>query len=44
MRAKRAELAANLDYVNAVLREGGQRAQKVARGVLDRAKVASGLS
>ena len=44
MRAKRAELAANLDHVNAVLREGGQRAQKVARGVLDRAKVASGLS
>jgi tryptophanyl-tRNA synthetase len=44
MRARRAELVSNLDYVNGVLRDGAQRAQRVARTVLDRAKVACGLS
>ena len=42
-RTKRAELAANLDYVNGVLREGAERAKAVARKVLQRAKLASGL-
>ena len=42
-RAKRAELAANLDYVHQVLREGAVKAQMLARTVLKRAKVASGL-
>jgi tryptophanyl-tRNA synthetase len=43
-RAKRAELAANLDHVNQVLDTGATRAREVARKVLDRAKVACGLS
>jgi tryptophanyl-tRNA synthetase len=42
-RARRAELAANLDHVHAVLRDGAGRAQAVARKVLARAKQASGL-
>jgi tryptophanyl-tRNA synthetase len=42
-RAKRAELAANLDYVNEVLRNGAERAKSVADQVLARAKRASGL-
>jgi tryptophanyl-tRNA synthetase len=42
-RAKRAELAANLDYVNKVLADGAARASEVARKVLNRAKLASGL-
>jgi tryptophanyl-tRNA synthetase len=42
-RQKRAELAANLDYVHQVLREGAQRAHSVANKVLERAKKASGL-
>jgi tryptophanyl-tRNA synthetase len=42
-RAKRAELAANLDYVHEVLRDGASRAQVIARKVLLRAKKASGL-
>ena len=42
-RAKRAELAANLDYVNQVLREGAERAEKIATPVLKRAKTACGL-
>ena len=42
-RAKRAELAANLDYVHQVLRAGATKAQTLARTVLQRAKVASGL-
>jgi tryptophanyl-tRNA synthetase len=42
-RSRRAELAANLDYVNQVLREGADRARAVARPVLNRAKLASGL-
>jgi tryptophanyl-tRNA synthetase len=43
-RAKRAELAANLDYVNKVLADGAARARAKAQEVLKRAKVASGLS
>jgi tryptophanyl-tRNA synthetase len=42
-RAKRAELAANLDHVNQVLRDGATKAQALARSVLNRAKKASGL-
>ena len=42
-RARRAELAANLDYVHQVLREGASRARTVAAKVLQRAKTASGL-
>jgi len=42
-RARRAELAANLDYVNQVLSEGAGKARSVAQKVLKRAKVASGL-
>jgi tryptophanyl-tRNA synthetase len=42
-RAKRAELAANLDYVRQVLTDGAARARKVAQTVLQRAKRASGL-
>jgi tryptophanyl-tRNA synthetase len=43
-RAKRAELAANLDHVHKILAEGAARARAVAQIVLHRAKVASGLS
>jgi tryptophanyl-tRNA synthetase len=42
-RAKRAELAKNLDYVDQVLRQGAEKARAMARTVLDRAKRASGL-
>lgn len=42
-RARRAELAANLDYVHQVLRDGAARARAVARTVLNRARRASGL-
>jgi len=42
-RAKRAELAANLDYVDQVLREGATRARAVADKVLKRARAAGGL-
>ena len=42
-RARRAELAANMDHVNQVLADGAKRAGEVARKVLKRAKVASGL-
>jgi tryptophanyl-tRNA synthetase len=42
-RARRAELAASLDYVNQVLRDGASRARAVAAKVLQRAKLASGL-
>jgi tryptophanyl-tRNA synthetase len=42
-RSKRAELAANLDYVQRVLADGAARARVVAQKVLQRAKVASGL-
>ena len=42
-RAKRAELAANLDYVHGVLTEGAMKARTLAQSVLKRAKRASGL-
>ncbi|MEO6001814.1 MAG: tryptophan--tRNA ligase [Opitutus sp.] len=42
-RARRAELASNLDYVEQVLREGALRAKATALSVLKRARVASGL-
>jgi tryptophanyl-tRNA synthetase len=42
-RARRAELAANPDYVESVLREGAARAREVASVVLKRARKASGL-
>ena len=42
-RARRAELAANMDYVETVLREGALRARAVADVVLARARKASGL-
>ncbi|MBI1840969.1 MAG: tryptophan--tRNA ligase [Verrucomicrobia bacterium] len=43
-RAKRAELAANLDHVRAVLRSGADRARAVASRVLQKARSASGLA
>jgi len=43
-RTKRAELAANPDYVRQVLREGAEKARNIASKVLGKAKVASGLS
>jgi len=42
-RAKRAELAANLDYVNQVLADGAQRARAVATPILKKAREACGL-
>ena len=42
-RAKRAELAADRDYVASVLRDGAERARKVASVVLKRARNAGGL-
>ncbi len=42
-RAKRAELAANLDYVESVLRDGAERARATASVVLKRARKACGL-
>ena len=42
-RRRRAELAANLDYVENVLREGADRARAVAAVVIKRARKASGL-
>jgi len=42
-RARRAELATNLDYVETVLRDGAGRARAVADGVLARARQACGL-
>ena len=42
-RKKRAELAANLDYVNGVLAEGATKARTLAQKVLKRARKASGL-
>lgn len=42
-RARRAELAANLDYVHQVLRESAAKARNLAAQVLSRAKKASGL-
>ena len=42
-RAKRAELAANPDYVDGVLKDGATRARAVARQVLNRARLACGI-
>src|SRR5512140_2776568 len=42
-RAKRAELAANLDHVHKVLADGAAKARAKAQEVLKRAKLASGL-
>jgi tryptophanyl-tRNA synthetase len=42
-RARRAELAANRDHVEAVLRDGAERARAVASVVLKRARKACGL-
>lgn len=42
-RKKRAELVANLDYVNKVLADGAQKARALAQKVLKRARKASGL-
>jgi tryptophanyl-tRNA synthetase len=42
-RQKRAELAANLDYVHQVLHDGAAKARAKAREVLKRARKASGL-
>jgi tryptophanyl-tRNA synthetase len=42
-RKKRAELAANLDYVNEVLTESAQKARALAQTVLKRARKACGL-
>lgn len=42
-RSKRAELVANLDYVNSVLRDGAAKARAKAQEVLKRARRASGL-
>ena len=42
-RAKRAELAANPDYMQQVLSEGASKARTLAQKVLKRAKLASGL-
>ena len=43
-RARRAELAANLDYVNQVLADGAQRARTVGSVVLQRSRKACGLA
>jgi tryptophanyl-tRNA synthetase len=42
-RVRRTELAANLDHVNAILRDGALRARAVAEPVLHRARTACGL-
>ena len=42
-RKKRADLAANLDQVEAILRDGAERGKKVADPVLKRARKAAGL-
>ena len=44
MRAKREELAANPERVEAVLRDGAARARAVARGLIDQARRAVGLA
>ncbi|MBM3847502.1 MAG: tryptophan--tRNA ligase [Verrucomicrobia bacterium] len=42
-RARRAELAGNLDYVHQTLKEGAARAKAIGHTVLSRTKTASGL-
>ena len=43
MRERRAELAADMDYVEDVLRKGAEKARAVARETLDKARAAVGL-
>jgi tryptophanyl-tRNA synthetase len=43
-RARRAELAANPDHVEAILKEGAERAHAIASGVIGRARKACGLA
>jgi tryptophanyl-tRNA synthetase len=43
-RARRAELTANLDFVEKVLAEGAAKARNIAQKVVQRARAASGLS
>jgi tryptophanyl-tRNA synthetase len=43
VRTKRAELVANLDYVNKVLADGAAKARAKSTDVLNRASKASGL-
>ncbi len=43
-RVRRAELAANLDHVHAVLADGATRARQVAHAVMDRARRACGIA
>jgi tryptophanyl-tRNA synthetase len=43
-RARRAELSANLDYVEKVLSDGAAKARSLAQKVLHRARAASGLN
>jgi tryptophanyl-tRNA synthetase len=43
-RARRAELAVNLDHVNKILTDGAERARAVASSVIKRARRASGLA
>ena len=42
-RTRRAELAANLDHVESILKDGAERAHAVASKVIGRARLASGL-
>src|SRR5438445_553696 len=42
-REKRAELAANVDFVNEVLEQGAAKARQLARKTLARARIAAGL-
>lgn len=44
LRARREELARNLDFVEQVLRDGAARARAVARATVDRARKAVGLT
>jgi tryptophanyl-tRNA synthetase len=43
MRAKRAELGANLDHVHDVLRRGAEKARGIAQQTMDRVRKATGL-
>ena len=43
-RERRAELAANLDHVDAVLKDGAAKAHAVARDVVDRARRNCGIA
>ena len=42
-RTRRADLAANLDHVDAILKDGAERARLVAHEVIGRVKKATGL-